>query len=289
MNTNKDIVNLGNISIELVTPYIEKYLGPLPEYRVEFRKEQIGGRSDVQFNIEGLGLFVFFDEGIRQRLLIPIQNENTRIYTVGSWVNGTVHELTHLYQEPYFKSIYKDEEKRNDYFESYHYWLDGFAEYLTWEISASLYKEALEEDDYWTKRSSLADVNEAIKLKKYKTGIGQRIVQLAVWYYFLLRNRNLEKCFELPEFLPQEIKDEVWQSIKEEKLFFEISPFAKERFAMILDREKVTTDLWFPYAIGFVCIGRIMKSGTTYLELLANPKSNKELLELAKIIEVNEK
>lgn len=283
MNTNQDIVNLGNISIQTVTPYIEKCLGTLPEYRVEFRDEQKGGRSDVQFNIEELGLFVFFEEGVRQRLLVPIQDYETRIYTVGSWINGTVHELIHLYQEPYFQKIYKNEKERSDYFKSYHYWLDGFAEYLTWEISVNIYKEAQEEGNYWINKDSIEDVNQAIKLKKYKTGIKRRIVQLAVWYYFLLRNKNLEKYFELPNFLPEEIKDEVWQSIKEEKLFFEISPFAKERFSMILNKEQTTTDLWFPYAIGFICIGRMVKNGATYSELLTNPKQNSELLELAKI------
>ncbi|MFA6252411.1 MAG: hypothetical protein WCX74_03355 [Candidatus Paceibacterota bacterium] len=285
MNTDEDIIKLGNVSIEVVTPYIEKYLGSVPEYRVEFRDEQKGGRSDVDFNIEGLGLFVFFYEGIKQRLLVPIQNKDMRSYTVANWVNGTVHELIHLHQEPYLKNIYKDEAKRNDYFEPYHYWLDGFAEHLAWKVSASLYEDAQEEDDYWDNRSSLEDVYEAIKLRRYKTGIKQRIVQLAVWYYFLLRNRGLEKYFELPDFLPQEIKDETWKSIKEEKLFFEIAPFAKERFGMILNRDKETTDLWFPYAIGFICIGRLVKNGATYSELLTNPKDNKELLEMAGIPE----
>jgi hypothetical protein len=281
MYNDKELLDLGKISIESMAPYIKKYLGPLPKYKIKFRVKQKYGRSDVPFNVEGLGLFVFFREGIRQRLFEPLQKHETRVYSVGSWINGIVHDLTHLYQEVSLQKIYKSEEKRTGCFRRYWYWLDGFAEYLTWEVSSNLYKEARSEEDYWAKRDSLKDAQEAIELKRYKLGIKERIVQLATWYYFLLKNKSLEKYFELPEFLPQDIKDEVILSIKKKRLFFEISSFAKERFNSILKGEEETTNLWFPYAIGFICVSRIMRNGGSYLELLNNPRSNGQLLKLA--------
>lgn len=282
MYNDKELLGFGRFSIESMAPYIKKYLGPLPKYKIEFRAKQ-KYRSDVSFDIEELGLFVFFREGIKQRLSDPIQKRDTRIYVVGSWINGIIHELIHLYQEVPFSEVYKTRRERLDCFRRYRYWLDGFSEYVAWKVSSDIYAEAQYEEEYWDEKNSLKDVLVAIRLKKYKLGIKERIIQLAVWYYFLLKNKNLEKYFELPGFLPQDIKDEIMLSIKEKRLFFEISPFAKKRFKKILKREKETTDLWFPYAIGFVCMAKIMRGKKNYKELLNNPKSNKRFLEIAKV------
>jgi hypothetical protein len=270
---DKEILDFGKTCIGLLSPHVEKCLGPLPSYKIEVEECQIYDRSDVPFSIssgEEQVWFVFFRQGIRQSFLRRIQrgNNENRIEVTGYWIESLIHDLIHLYQGISLRKIDKDE-MPNDYSNKYWPWLDGLAEYMAWKISLELYKNAETEGNYWRERKEIKDVLEAIKLKKYKLGIRKRIVNIAVKFiYPILLDKGLEEFFILPEFVPKDIKQEISAKIR------------KKEYGIILN-----PNLFLHYALGFVLIIRIIEKGRmNYKELLDNPKNVEELLELAQII-----
>ena len=265
-------MDFGKTCIELLAPHVEKYLAPLPSYKTEVWECQGYDRPDVPFSVsseEEQVCFVFFRRGIRQSFLRRIQkgNNENRIETTGYWIESLIHDLIHLYQGISMRKIDKNENP-NDYSNKYWPWLDGLAEYMAWKISLELYENAKPEGNYWRKRKEIIDVLSAIKLKKYKLGIRTRIINIAVKFiYPVLSGKSLEELFILPEFLPEDIKQEIFVKI------------IKKEY-----KKMPNPDLFLHYALGFVLITRIIEKGRmNYKELLNNPKSVKELLELAQI------
>lgn len=283
---DEELLKFGKASIELLAKLVEKELDPLPDYRIEIKKEPEYSRPDVPFNVESPGLFVFFRKGISWRLLEPIRKPDMRVYAVGGWINALIHDLVHLYQEVSLKKIYNDDyndEQRILIFQKYCYWSDGLAEYLAWKISSGLYREAGNEGNYWQERKNLEDVIWAIKNRQYKEGLKQRLVYLGTLYYFVLKNSGLEKWFILPKFLPEEIEKEIWSSIKRKRLSFKLPAYAEKYLGKILAGDNKVTYLFLHYALGFVSVVKIIENGGSAEELLNNPKDNKQLLEQAQI------